>query len=66
MQKLILFTSLFLVYAAHLSAQQKCNCEASFKWVKENLEQNDAGFQYLIDKKGQAAYNKHNAIFYKK
>ena len=41
---------------------QTCNCESNFEWVKKTFEENDAGFQYIIDKKGQAAYNIHNQL----
>jgi hypothetical protein len=41
---------------------QICNCESNFEWVKKTFEENDAGFQYIIDKKGQAAYNIHNQL----
>ena len=41
---------------------QTCSCEASFEWVKRTFEENDAGFQYIIDKKGQGAYSIHNQI----
>jgi hypothetical protein len=34
--------------------------------VKKTFEENDAGFQYIIDKKGQAAYNIHNQLIFGK
>lgn len=43
----------------NLSAQ-KCNCESNFEWVKKTLEENDAGFEYVLEKKGMQAYKKHN------
>ncbi|NML38836.1 peptidase S41 [Chitinophaga sp. G-6-1-13] len=43
-----------------LFAQQPCNCEGNFKWVKETFEKNDAGFDYVIQQKGMAAYEEHN------
>ena len=45
---------------------QNCNCESNFQWVKKTFEENDAGFQYVIDKKGLDAYNAHNATFLNK
>jgi hypothetical protein len=45
---------------------QSCNCENSFEWVKKTFEENDAGFQYIIDKKGQAAYDIHNQLMLQK
>jgi len=34
--------------------------------MKKTFEENDAGFQYIIDKKGQAAYNIHNQLIFEK
>jgi hypothetical protein len=45
------------------SFAQDCNCEKNFQWVKNTFEVNDAGFQFVIDKKGQEAYENHNRIF---
>lgn len=41
---------------------QTCTCESNFEWVKKTFEKNDAGFQYIINKKGEAAYNIHNQL----
>ena len=41
---------------------QKCDCESIFNWTKKTFEQNDAGFQYILDKKGSKAYRVHNQI----
>lgn len=51
----------FLIY--NISYGQDCDCESNFQWVKTTFEENDAGFQYIIDRKGQQAYDIHNAIF---
>ena len=53
----------FLVCQLHA---QTCTCESNFEWVKKTFEENDAGFQYIIDKKGQAAYNIHNHLMLEK
>jgi len=45
---------------------QTCICESNFEWVKKTFEENDAGFQYIIDKKEQAAYNIHNQLMLEK
>jgi len=45
---------------------QKCNCRVAFKWMKTAFEQNDAGFKYILDEKGTAAYEAHNKLFEKK
>ncbi|WP_417888129.1 S41 family peptidase [Zunongwangia sp.] len=39
---------------------QDCDCTSNFEWVKETIEENDAGFQFVIDKKGEEAYEQHN------
>ena len=60
---------LFFVATIFLACQingQTCNCESNFEWVKKTFEENDAGFQYVIDKKGQAAYNIHNQLMLEK
>ena len=46
--------------------KQPCDCESNFDWVKKTIEVNDAGFQHIIDKKGQEAYNIHNQIITEK
>ena len=60
---------LFIVVAVALAYPingQTCNCESNFAWVKKTFEENDAGFQYIIDKKGQAAYDLHNQMMLEK
>ncbi|WP_116787721.1 S41 family peptidase [Flavobacterium psychrotrophum] len=46
-----------------VTVAQDCPCSESFNWAKKTFEENDAGFQYVIDKKGAEAYRQHNAIF---
>lgn len=58
-------TFVFIVVSSSTFAQ-KCNCEDNFNWLKKNFEENDAGFQYVIDKKGLTEYQNHNTFFYKK
>ena len=41
---------------------QNCTCESNFEWLKKTFEENDAGFRYILDKKGQAAYDAHNQL----
>ena len=57
-----LFFITIAVVLAYPSKGQTCACESNFEWVKKTFEENDAGFQYIIDKKGQAAYNLHNQL----
>jgi len=60
---LILFSIFTVTNAAYA---QNCDCESAFLWVKQTFEENDAGFQYVIDKKGIPEYEKHNAVFLEK
>lgn len=46
-----LLQAIFLL-AAYTVFAQSCPCEENFKWVKRTFEENDAGFMYVIDKKG--------------
>jgi Peptidase family S41 len=59
-----IFVLLFL-WVLPVSAQD-CNCKDNFEWAKKTFEENDAGFQYIIDKKGAAEYQKHNEVFAEK
>ena len=60
MQKTILTLLLFLPL---LSFSQNCDCTSNFEWVKKTFEENDAGFQFVIDRKGEKAYEQHNKAF---
>ena len=60
---------MFFIVAVVLTCSangQTCTCESNFEWVKKTFEENDAGFQYIIDKKGLAAYNIHNQLMLEK
>lgn len=45
---------------------QNCNCLTNFEWVKKTIEENDAGFAYAIESKGEQAYASHNELFLEK
>ena len=62
----ILFLIIAAVMLAYTAQGQTCTCESNFEWVKKTFEENDAGFQYIIDKKGQAAYKIHNQLMLEK
>lgn len=49
----LLFTGRGLAYC------QDCNCSTTFQWLKKTFEENDAGFDYILSVKGQAAYDYH-------
>ncbi|MDR0427318.1 MAG: hypothetical protein LBH12_01815, partial [Dysgonamonadaceae bacterium] len=61
----LFFITLAVLFACPASGQT-CTCESNFEWVKKTFEENDAGFQYIIDKKGLAAYNIHNQLMLEK
>lgn len=54
--KIIVVISFFLL-SANLNAQ-KYDYTKTFDWVIETFGQNDAGFQYVIDRKGENNYNR--------
>ncbi|MCS4302545.1 S41 family peptidase [Chryseobacterium sp. BIGb0232] len=57
---------LILVTSSAWTFAQNCTCESNYQWVKKTFEENDAGFQYVIDKKGVPAYQAHNNEFLNK
>ncbi len=65
MNKIVLCLLTFIITINNVSAQE-CNCTESFDWMVSIFENNDAGFQYVIDKKGIDDYKKHTALFKEK
>lgn len=57
---------LIFITSSSFSLAQNCTCESNYEWVKKTFEENDAGYQYIIDKKGVSAYQAHNDDFLKK
>ncbi len=56
--------SLLIILPFFLKAQtQNCNCESNFNWLQKTFEENDAGFSYVLDMKGEQAYEKHNEVY---
>ena len=55
-----------MIFISSMSFAQNCDCSSNLKWLIETFEQNDAGFQYVIDKKGNDAYLVHNKDFIEK
>jgi len=64
--KTINFTLIFIFMTVTFSFSQNCDCNSNFEWMKKTFEENDAGFQYIINKKGQSAYNLHNKLMLEK
>ena len=52
----------FTVLAYSFGYSQNCNCTENYNWIKNTFEENDAGYQYIIDKKGNNAYQTHNQL----
>ena len=61
--RVIFLTLTFITLISKITYGQDCNCENNFEWLKRTFEENDAGYQYTIDKKGQQAYDIHNMLF---
>ncbi len=58
-------TLLFFLCPLFVAAQD-CLCSDNLEWLIKTFSENDAGFQFVIDKKGMAEYEKHNALFREK
>ncbi|MEM9982763.1 MAG: S41 family peptidase [Bacteroidota bacterium] len=59
MKKILFLITLLLPIGIHA---QNCDCEEVFSWTKRTFEENDAGFSYIIAKKGEQAYAVHNEL----
>ncbi len=57
------FTLFLLLFFTVPLFAQDCGCAANFEWVRSTFEENDAGYQFVIDQKGEAAYAQHNKTF---
>ena len=58
LSRIIIFVLVLIplsISAEQLSLREK------FEWLKETFEENDAGFQHVIDQKGWDEYQRHNA-----
>lgn len=54
------------ILATNFVYSQNCSCSEIFVWLKETIEKNDAGFQYVIDQKGETEYKKHSDSYAEK
>lgn len=64
--KKILFAFYAIILIAFNAIAQECNCNESFSWMISIFEKNDAGFQYIIDKKGIDDFKKFTDILKEK
>ena len=53
---------LLIIFPALVYAQD-CTCTSAYNWVKKTFEENDSGYQYIIDTKGEKAYDAHNLAY---
>ncbi len=60
MKNIILFIA--VLYGSGTFAQD-CSCTDHFNWVRKTFEENDAGFRFAVDRKGEAEYRNHNEVF---
>ncbi len=44
-------------------AGQDCDCSSNFQWLRTTFEENDAGFAYALERKGEEAYQQHNQMY---
>jgi len=61
MKKFVLFFVMALLFMSGYG--QNCDCLSNLKWLIKTFEQNDAGFGYVLEKKGETAYLTHNKDF---
>ena len=61
----ILILALALLASTQVFSQT-CDCSSNLKWLTETFEKNDAGFQYVIDIKGEDSYANHNKLYTEK
>lgn len=57
---------IFLIQLSYNGFSQTCDCSSNLKWLTETFENNDAGFQYVIDIKGENSYATHNRLYTEK
>lgn len=62
MKKLVLLT--FII--TNLSYGQQCDCNSEFQWLKNTIEDNDAGFQSVVKEKGIEYYQFYNNFYEQK
>jgi C-terminal processing protease CtpA/Prc len=63
MKRLILFPFILLLFSLF---SQECDCNEVFNWTRKTFEENDAGFSYILEKKGEQGYAVHNELILNK
>jgi len=64
MKKIIIL--IVLIQLSYNGFSQTCDCSSNLKWLSETFEKNDAGYKYVIDKKGENSYLAHNKLYTEK
>ncbi len=54
---------LLFFFTSFFTFSQNCSCEDNFNWLKKTFEENDAGFIYTLEQKGEDLYASHNKKF---
>jgi hypothetical protein len=55
-----------LIFSTGLTFAQQSSYAESFDWMVKTFTENDAGYQYVIDKKGMEEYTKHTNFYREK
>lgn len=58
--KITQFLFPIILGCSSIGLAQNCDCESNYQWTKKTFEENDAGFQLALDRKGLNAYKAHN------
>lgn len=66
MRSLRTLLPLLSMLVANAATAQPCDCHTAFQWMVSTFEQNDAGFQLVVDRKGEADYAKHTELLREK
>lgn len=54
----LLFAGLIFIFQWNVKGQN-CNCSENFDWMVKTFSENDAGFQFVLDRKGEKEYLNH-------
>lgn len=63
-KSLVAFWMILLTCTSSFS--QECDCASNWSWAKKTFEENDAGFAFVLAKKGKDQYELHNKTFFEK
>ncbi|MEO1450008.1 MAG: S41 family peptidase [Bacteroidota bacterium] len=55
------FMLILIFLSGKLLIAQSCDCPTTLSWLQSTFSENDAGFAYVMEQKGEKAYAAHNA-----